>query len=330
MATAEVERERAGVTIRDFQPEDYPAVVEIGNLLFPDHPTTVEHERFDDEHFDTKQFIRRRFVAVGSSGSVVGEASFSHMPSAYDPRRFGMWIGVHPRWHTKGVGRMLYDHLFRQFRTLDAIALRTWTRETMRDSITWLERRGFRELSRGWESRLDLTSFDSDRFADRRDPPEGVEIVTLAEELARDPESIRAMYELDCDISPDEPRIDPYTRPGFEMYRDWVLNSPGSIPDAIFLAKDDNGYVGLSELFRHDALPGIINTGFTGVRRAYRGRGVAWALKLRALDWAKRHAYREVRTWNNTLNAPMLGINMKLGFVKQPIWITFGTDLAWG
>ncbi len=71
-------------------------------------------------------------------------------------------------------------------------------------------------------------------------------------------------------------------------------------------------------------------TGFTGVLREYRGRGIAWALKLRALTWAKERGYREVRTWNSTRNAPMLGINVALGFAKQPVWITFAKDLAEG
>ncbi|HEY5538307.1 MAG TPA: GNAT family N-acetyltransferase [Thermoplasmata archaeon] len=321
--------QHVAVTIRDFQPEDYPAVVEIGNLLYPEHPTTVEEERFEDEHFDTKQYILRRYVAVGPSGSVVASALFYHMPNAYDPHRFGMWIGVHPQWHGKGVGHALYEHLFGQFQVLSAVALRTWTRETMRDSVAWLERRGFRELMRGWESRLEVKSFDFAQFAHYWGPPPGIDIVTLAEELAKDPESIHALYELDCDIAPDMPRIDPFTRRSFEMYRDRVLNSPGSIPDAVFVAKDGDRYVGLTELFRQGALPTTLNTGLTGVRREHRGRGVAFALKLRALDWAKRHGYREVRTFNSTLNAPMLGINVKLGFVKQPVWITFGKDLTW-
>jgi len=320
--------QQVSVTIRDFQPEDYPAVVDIGNLLYPEHPTTVEQERFEDEHFDTKQYILRRYVAVRASGSVVGTASLFHMPRAYDPRRFGMWIGVHPQWHEKGVGHALYEHLFEQFRVLKAVALRTWTRETMRDSVAWLERRGFRELMRGWESRLDVRSFEFPPFANYWGLPPDIEIVTLAEELAKDPESIQALYELDSDIAPDVPRIDPFTRMGFEMYRDHVLNSPGSIPDAVFVARDGDRYVGLTELFRDDALPDTLNTGLTGVRREHRGRGIAFALKLRALDWAKRHGYREVRTFNSTLNAPMLGINVKLGFVKQPVWITFGKDLT--
>ena len=328
MGTASAPGQPSRVTIRDFQPEDFPATVEISNLLYPDNPTTIARERFEWEHFDTKRYARHRYVAVNPSGAVVADAGFNHMPHAFHPQRFGIWIGVHPRLQRTGVGTALYEHLLEELTSLDAIALRAWTRETMTEAAAWLGRRGFKELQRGWESHLDLGSFDPAKFADRWSLPRDIAVVTLAEELAWDPEAVRTLYELDCDLAPDMPRIDPFTPPTFEVYRDWVLKSPGSEPEAIFVAKDADRYVALTELFRNDALPGVLNTGLTGVRREYRGRGLAFALKLRALDWAKRHEYGEVRTFNSTLNAPMLGINVKLGFVKQPPWITFGKDLV--
>jgi GNAT superfamily N-acetyltransferase len=327
MGTSNLQEQRASVTIRDFRSEDFPAVVGIWNALYPGNPTTVDHERFDWETFDEKRFIRRRYVATDSSGAVVGDASLSHMLSAFHPQRFGMWVGVHPRSQQKGVGTALYEHLVDALRGFDAIAVRTWTRETMSSTAEWLARRGFTELMRGWESHLKLDSFEPDQFRERWTLPVGIAAVTLAEELGRDPSAIRTLYELDVDISPDEPRIDPFTPPPFELYREWVMKNPGYTPEAIFIAKDGDEYAGLSELYRNDALPEVMNTGFTGVRRSYRGRGIAFALKLRALNWAKGHGYREVRTWNNTLNAPMLGINVKLGFRKQPAWLTLGKDL---
>lgn len=328
MAIPPPQRETAAVAIRDLHPGDFPAVVEILNLLYPEHPTTVEEERFEEERFDRTKYVWRRYVAVDSSDMAIGVAEFSHMTTAFDPRRFWMWIGVHPRWQRQGVGSALYAHLAEQLRAMDALALRSGARETMADAQRWLERRGFRELSRHWESRLDLPSFDVSKFADHWPIPQGIDVVTLAEELGRNPESIRTLFELDCDISPDEPRVDPYTKPDFQMYVDRTLKSPGANPGSVFIAKEGDRYVGLSELFRDTAIPGTLTTGFTGVRRELRGRGIAFALKLRALDWAKRNGYREVRTWNSTLNAPMLGINVKLGFARQPAWIQYGKDLT--
>ncbi len=150
---------------------------------------------------------------------------------------------------------------------------------------------------------------------------------SLAEELARDPGAFRRLYDLNNDLSPDVPRLDPYTPPTFEMFRDMVTG-PGYTPEACFLAKDGDRWIGMSNVFRSEADPKDLYTGFTATRREYRGKGIAWAMKVRAVGWAKANGYRQLRTWNSTLNEPMLSINVRLGFVKQPVWITFGKDLA--
>jgi len=100
-------------------------------------------------------------------------------------------------------------------------------------------------------------------------------------------------------------------------WRDWVLKSPRALPEAFFIAKAGDSYVGQSDVGRSEGVADVLYTGFAGVRREHR-RGIAMTLKLRAIDYAKRHEYREIRTWNNTLNAPMLGINVKVGFVSSP------------
>ena len=59
---------------------------------------------------------------------------------------------------------------------------------------------------------------------------------------------------------------------------------------------------------------------FTGVRREYRGRGIALALKLLAIDFCCRSGAGRVRTNNDSKNAPMLAINRRLGYLPEPGW----------
>ena len=66
-----------------------------------------------------------------------------------------------------------------------------------------------------------------------------------------------------------------------------------------------------------------IYTGFTGVKRSHRRMGIALALKLRGIAYAKAHGHPVIRTNNDSTNKAMLSINERLGFVKQPAWITF-------
>ena len=46
------------------------------------------------------------------------------------------------------------------------------------------------------------------------------------------------------------------------------------------------------------------------------------------MRYARDHGYREIRTWNDTRNRPMLRINEAMGFVKQPSSINFEKALG--
>jgi GNAT superfamily N-acetyltransferase len=54
--------------------------------------------------------------------------------------------------------------------------------------------------------------------------------------------------------------------------------------------------------------------GLTAVRRDWRGRGLATQLKRVAMEWAAAEGLRELVTWTQANNTPMIGLNEKLGF----------------
>ena len=88
------------------------------------------------------------------------------------------------------------------------------------------------------------------------------------------------------------------------------------------VAIDGERYIGISNLWLAEA-PKELHTGFTGMYREYRKRGIATALKVRALGVAKSLGYERIMTWNDSTNAGMLGINYRLGFEKRPAWIDY-------
>jgi RimJ/RimL family protein N-acetyltransferase len=189
--------------------------------------------------------------------------------------------------------------------------------------VRFLAERGFRETQRSWESRLDPAAFDPSPYGDAAAKPaaHGIEIRTLRE-LEADPQLAEKLHELYWVLDQDVPSPDPPTRTTLEQFHKEHFGSPNLLPDGYFIAVDGSEYVGLSALWSSQG-NGDLYTGLTGVRREYRRRGIALALKLRGIDYAKRQGAPVIKTWNEINNRAMLSINEALGFVKQPAWIEY-------
>ncbi len=310
------------LNVRPFQDEDYPALVAVMNAIHPDYPRTEEEVRHGDRRF-WGRFRLHRLVAE-HAGRLVGWAEFRHKVSEYHPRKFFVDLGVHPEVQGRGVGARLYEALLQELEPLNPVVLWAGARETSTRSVRFLLDRGFVERRRTWESRLAVETFDPTPFQARAEEAvRGLRVTTVAEERERDPDWEVKLYDLDLEVEADIPRMGDYTPPDLQHWRAGLLENPNWIPEADFVVVDGDRYVAHSNLFRSQHLPKVLYQGTTGTRRAFRARGLALALKLRTVAYAKSHGYREIRTWNDALNTPMLHINERLGFVRQPAWIGF-------
>jgi GNAT superfamily N-acetyltransferase len=65
----------------------------------------------------------------------------------------------------------------------------------------------------------------------------------------------------------------------------------------------------------------------TVVRRDWRRRGLATALKRRELEWAAANGFREIVTWTQLGNDGMRSVNESLGFVTRGLGLTLVAPL---
>ncbi len=316
--------------LRPAEEGDGSALVELWNRIDPASPTTEAEHRHNVALLRDDGHVYECRVAVDrSTDRLVGSAEYFHDPDAFDGGRYWVEVNVDLDRRRRGLGTILYGSVEAELAERGARQLRTNTEAAVPDGAAFARRHGFEPLRDRWRSVLEVARCDvSGLPARRRRLAEGgIELTTLGDEGADDPSVVRRLYELETEISRDEPRADPMTPLTPSVWESWNLGQPGQTTADFWIARHGGSFVGLTYGRPAPGEPGLFLQSFTGVRRDARGQGIATALKLALIDRARAEGYVRIRTSNDSSNAAMWGINERLGFVRTQTWTLWGRDL---
>ena len=213
---------------------------------------------------------------------------------------------VAPKSLHRGLGSALLAELSRWAAAQGREALLAQVEIGDDESLGFAERRGFAEIGRNLEVVLDLTG---ELLA--IDPPVGVEITTWAER----PELVKGIYEVYREGVVDIPGEEGHEVQSFEDWLAHDLSGSGDSPEWTFAAVSSGKVVGYSKFSLTSAQPHTAHHDLTAVRRAWRGRGIAGALKSAQLAWAKEHGYTRAVTNNEERNEPIRRLNERFGYL---------------
>jgi mycothiol synthase len=252
-----------------------------------------------------------RLLLASIHGDVVASA-IGKSSKAMPDTLFAM-VRVLPARRRRGAGTALFDALTTLARERGLGYLFGRIDETDVPSLDWAARRGLTEIAR--ESELLLTLAD---VAHGAPPvaPEGIELVSLADR----PDLTEDAYRIQTEADQDIPGPFPLQHLTFDEWKAENVSLPGFQASGSFVALLNGEQVGYAGLAATDA--SLAHHLLTGVLRAARGRGIATALKLAQIDWARRAGFEQLVTWTSSRNDPMRAINLKLGYVEQPASIT--------
>ena len=226
------------------------------------------------------------------------------------------FFGVLPRHRRRGVGSALYRALSDHARAIGKARLQVDLWEDDADGRTFVERRGFVEVERFARVRLDLARAE----LPEGEPPAGVDLLLLEGHA----HLARSMYETAVEAYADMPSTDPI-EVSFEDFHDWEVERLTLRPDLSVLAVAGGEVVGFGTIDMHGEES--FNS-LTAVRRSWRRRGVATAIKRAQIERARAAGLRSLTTFSERRNVPMRTLNERLGYRPLPDQLRLRGPLA--
>ncbi len=285
--------------------------VRLRNAVDPQLPVDVSGVRRQRDREPTAKQLLARLAGEPVGAAVAyeqGDLRGTDVAVAF----FGVVAG-HRR---RGAGTALYRAVSDHARAIGKARLQVDLWEDELDGRRFLERRGFVEVERFARVRLDLAR----AVVPDAVPPEGVELVTLAGHTHLAP----TMYETAREAYADMPSTDPI-EVTFEDFQGWEVERPSLRADLSFLALADGEVVGFGTVDMHgDA---AFNS-LTAVRRSWRHRGVATAVKAEQIRAAKEAGLTGLTTFSERRNVAMRTLNEKLGYQALPDQLRLRGSLA--
>ena len=276
----------------------------VADVTFATQPEWTREVPFLLASFGFDADLQRRLAIV--DGEPVGYASCGRIwMLAPDTPYAWAEIGVLPEHRGRGIGSALLAWAGAQALAIGKPGLQVPCSSGRPEGIAFLEHRGFAEYDRMASVELPLAGTERPVVA----MPDGVRLTTLSDE----PALLDSLYEACCEIYADLPDPEPVAIGSFDEWRARDIDTPQGTLSGVLIAASGDEAVGLSRLVLQERGTAVGHL-ITGVRRAWRGRGIALALKRAAIGYGLDVGAERLTAENAIHNAPMRAINAKLGF----------------
>ena len=324
------------IEIKKFSASDkeFKECARIDNLVQHD---SVNHPDDDKNSWKIrdKSIIRNRLLLY-QNNILIGVIYYSQGRNE-NKRTCFYTLHLDPQCNNLGYRKLLYNKMLDQVKNFNCNLVHTsiYNHENYNEHKKLLEKEEFKLVQTNREYSCDIIKIDFKRYNSliRKLENDGIKFYDSKKEMANNdkkfPDHFKKLEELEWMLEQDIPIPNgiKHTRMPFEQWQKVCLDFYNNSYGIDIVAVKNKEYIGSTYLEVYPkADPHKAWTGHLGVIKKFRRKGIATALKIKAIKKLLQKGIKEVRT-DNEKNNPMYKINEKLGFKPVPFSLDYSKEI---
>lgn len=291
--------------------ENFSEIVRVENPSLPNKNTLRIYEKKA-----TSETILKNVGVITPNGQLVGYGMFAAGPwdPILKPGYAEVSIKIDDEWHGMRIEGWILKEIEELALKNKTKVLQTQIQDIKEAELEWARKEGFEISGHIFESQLDLSLFKTDSYSSLINEltSSGIKFTTLAD-YPQDQSIQERFWDFWWELAQDVPGMSDKPRPENEQ----MINLTKDYEKKGFiLAVDGMVWVAMSMVLQESAETGY--NSMTGVHPQYRGRGLAKAIKGKAIEYALQNGMKFLRTNNDSKNKPMLAVNQRFGYEQKP------------
>ena len=320
------------IEIKKFSETDaeFIELARIDNLINHD---SISHPDDDKREWGIrdKSLIRNRLLLY--KHNVLIGAMYYRQGRDKNNRTTFFTLNIDPNHNTQKYQEALYSRMLEEIKSFNSNKMLTGIYDHPNYSLIkqFLIDNQFKLAQTNREYSCDITKVDLKKYQPliKKLESEGIKFYDSKEEMTKFPNHYKKLEELEWAYSQDFPIPDgvEHTRPPFDHYMKIINDYYENCYGADIVAVINGKYIASTNLeIYHKTEPHKAWTGELGVLKEFRRRGIATALKIKAIEKLLKKGVTEVRT-DNEENNPMYKINVALGFEPVPFSLEYMKEI---
>ena len=313
---------------------EFKELARIDNLVNHD---SIDHPDDDKDSWEIRDRdqIRNRLLLY-KNNILIGAIYYSQ---GKDENKRTAFYTLHldPTYNNNGYRNLLYNKMLEEVKVFNCNLVHTsiYNHPNYEEHKKLLIKEGFKLVQTNREYSCDIRKVNTKKYYTlfKKLESEGIKFYESKKEMRDYPDKFPNHYEkleeLIWIYDQDMPIPDgiKHQRPSFEQFMKYSHNFENNTYGVEIIAVLNGEYIGSTDIsVYHKSEPHKGWTGGLGVLKKFRRKGIATALKIKAIEVLIKKGVTEVRT-DNEENNPMYKINVALGFKPVPFSLDYSKKI---